>query len=217
MWDEDSAGRRRHRRRRDGRAPRCRCCRSRCSGDLNGRAPVLRSRSEAGAVLAVASEVGRSAAGYSLVEQGFGRFEELRGLPLVPGASRWSGGWRADADALGDDRRLRWASRRPRASPWRRISVSAVHRGAGSGSRRAERGRGGGAATINGRGARRRQRPRPGGLFSPATRHQDGASIGAGVAGRPRCSSTARVAGETRLGSRSRGDLGCAVTGASTA
>jgi thiamine-monophosphate kinase len=53
-------------------------------GDLNGRAPVLRSGAKAGAVLAVAGELGRSAAGYSLWDKGIGGFDQLRARHLVP-------------------------------------------------------------------------------------------------------------------------------------
>ncbi|GBG36416.1 thiamine-phosphate kinase [Mycobacterium montefiorense] len=53
-------------------------------GDLGGRAPVLRSGAKAGAVLAVAGELGRSAAGYSLWDKGIGGFDELRARHLVP-------------------------------------------------------------------------------------------------------------------------------------
>ena len=53
-------------------------------GDLNGRAPVLRSGAKAGSVLAVAGELGRSAAGYSLWHNGIDGFDELRRRHLVP-------------------------------------------------------------------------------------------------------------------------------------
>ncbi|OBI21545.1 thiamine-phosphate kinase [Mycobacterium sp. E2327] len=53
-------------------------------GDLEGRAPVLRSGAKPGAVVAVAGELGRSAAGYSLWEKGIDGFEELRRRHLVP-------------------------------------------------------------------------------------------------------------------------------------
>jgi thiamine-monophosphate kinase len=53
-------------------------------GDLNGRAPVLRSGAKAGSVLAVAGELGRSAAGYSLWHNGIDGFDELRHRHLVP-------------------------------------------------------------------------------------------------------------------------------------
>ena len=39
-------------------------------GDLDGRAPVLRSGAKAGSVIAVAGELGRSAAGYALWHNG---------------------------------------------------------------------------------------------------------------------------------------------------
>jgi thiamine-monophosphate kinase len=53
-------------------------------GDLNGRAPVLRSGAKAGSVIAVAGELGRSAAGYSLWCKGIEGFDELRRRHLVP-------------------------------------------------------------------------------------------------------------------------------------
>ncbi len=53
-------------------------------GDLDGRAPVLRSGARAGAVLAVAGELGRSAAGYALWCNGIDGFDELRRRHLVP-------------------------------------------------------------------------------------------------------------------------------------
>lgn len=53
-------------------------------GDLNGGAPVLRSGATAGAVLAVAGDLGRSAAGYDLWRNGIDGFDELRRRHLVP-------------------------------------------------------------------------------------------------------------------------------------
>jgi thiamine-monophosphate kinase len=53
-------------------------------GDLEGRAPVLRSGARAGSVLAVAGRLGRSAAGYSLWQNGIEGFDELRRCHLVP-------------------------------------------------------------------------------------------------------------------------------------
>ena len=57
-------------------------------GDLNGRPPVLRSGAKAGSVLAVAGDLGRSAAGYSLwhngIDEGIDGFDELRRRHLVP-------------------------------------------------------------------------------------------------------------------------------------
>ncbi len=53
-------------------------------GDLDGRAPVLRSGAAAGAVVAVAGELGRSAAGYALWDNGIEEFDELRERHLVP-------------------------------------------------------------------------------------------------------------------------------------
>ena len=61
-------------------------------GDLDGRAPVLRSGAKAGSVVAVNGELGRSAAGHSLWHKGIGggvgggagEFDELRRRHLVP-------------------------------------------------------------------------------------------------------------------------------------
>jgi thiamine-monophosphate kinase len=53
-------------------------------GDLGGRAAVLRSGAKAGSVLAVAGELGRSAAGYSLWRNGVDGFDGLRRRHLVP-------------------------------------------------------------------------------------------------------------------------------------
>ncbi len=53
-------------------------------GDLDGRAPVLRSGAKAGSVLAVAGELGCSAAGYALWHNGIEGFDELRRRHLVP-------------------------------------------------------------------------------------------------------------------------------------
>jgi thiamine-monophosphate kinase len=53
-------------------------------GDLDGRAPVLRSGAKAGSVLAVTGELGRSAAGYALWNNGIDGFDELRRRHLVP-------------------------------------------------------------------------------------------------------------------------------------
>lgn len=56
-------------------------------GDLDDRAPVLRSGAKAGSTLAVAGELGRSAAGYALWRKGVESiedFDELRQRHLVP-------------------------------------------------------------------------------------------------------------------------------------
>jgi thiamine-monophosphate kinase len=53
-------------------------------GDLGGRTPVLRSGARAGSVVAVAGELGRSAAGYLLWHKGIEGFDELRQRHLVP-------------------------------------------------------------------------------------------------------------------------------------
>ena len=53
-------------------------------GDLSGRAPVLRSGATAGSTVAVAGELGRSAAGYALWHNEIGGFDDLRQCHLVP-------------------------------------------------------------------------------------------------------------------------------------
>lgn len=53
-------------------------------GDLEGRAPVLRSGAQPGSVVAVAGELGRSAAGYALWHKGIEDFQGLRHRHLVP-------------------------------------------------------------------------------------------------------------------------------------
>lgn len=53
-------------------------------GDLQGRAPVLRSGARAGSVLAVAGELGRSAAGYELWRNDIDDFHGFRHRHLVP-------------------------------------------------------------------------------------------------------------------------------------
>jgi thiamine-monophosphate kinase len=53
-------------------------------GDLNGRAPVLRSGAKAGSVIAVVGELGRSAAGYALWHNRIEGFDELRRRHVVP-------------------------------------------------------------------------------------------------------------------------------------
>ncbi|WP_448421985.1 thiamine-phosphate kinase [Mycolicibacter minnesotensis] len=72
-------------------------------GDLADRAPVLRSGARPGATLAVAGELGRSAAGLRLWSDGVGdgtaEFAELRGRHLVPEPPYGQGAVAADAGA----------------------------------------------------------------------------------------------------------------------
>jgi thiamine-monophosphate kinase len=68
-------------------------------GDLGGRAPVLRSGARAGSVVAVAGELGRSAAGYLLCHKGIDDFDELRQRHLVPHPPYGQGVLAADAGA----------------------------------------------------------------------------------------------------------------------
>jgi thiamine-monophosphate kinase len=73
-------------------------------GDLNGRAPVLRSGARPGSFVAVAGDLGRSAAGYALLHNGIDGFDELRQDHLVPrppygqGAAAAAGGAQAMID-----------------------------------------------------------------------------------------------------------------------
>jgi thiamine-monophosphate kinase len=53
-------------------------------GELDGRAPVPRSGAKAGSLLAVAGDLGRSAAGHALWHNGIEQFDELRRRHLVP-------------------------------------------------------------------------------------------------------------------------------------
>lgn len=73
-------------------------------GDLDGRAPVLRSGATAGSVIAVAGELGRSAAGFWLYDKGIEGFDELRRRHRIPrppygqGAAAAAGGAQAMID-----------------------------------------------------------------------------------------------------------------------
>ncbi|WP_246398769.1 thiamine-phosphate kinase [Mycobacterium vicinigordonae] len=53
-------------------------------GELDGRAPVLRSGAQVGSTVAVSGDLGRSAAGYELWRTGIEEFDELRSHHLVP-------------------------------------------------------------------------------------------------------------------------------------
>ncbi len=89
-------------------------------GDLAGRAPVLRSGARPGSQIAVAGQLGHSAAGYALWHNGIERFDELRRRHLVPQPPYGQGRAAAEADAqamidisdglVGDLRRLAQAS-----------------------------------------------------------------------------------------------------------
>ena len=68
-------------------------------GDLAGRAPVLRSGARSGSQLAVAGQLGCSAAGYALWHNGIDRFDELRRRHLVPQPPYRQGRVAADAGA----------------------------------------------------------------------------------------------------------------------
>ncbi|MHA7653384.1 thiamine-phosphate kinase [Mycobacterium sp. ML4] len=68
-------------------------------GDLEGRAPVLRSGARAGSVLAVAGELGRSAAGYALWRSKIEDFGELRYRHLVPAPPYGQGAMAANGGA----------------------------------------------------------------------------------------------------------------------
>jgi len=68
-------------------------------GDLGGREAVLRGGARPGDTLAVAGELGRSAAGYALWHNDIRRFEELRRRHLVPAPPYGQGRAAADAGA----------------------------------------------------------------------------------------------------------------------
>jgi thiamine-monophosphate kinase len=68
-------------------------------GDLDGRAPVLRSGARPGARIAVAGQLGQSAAGYTLWHNGIEGFDDLRNRHVVPQPPYGQGRAAADADA----------------------------------------------------------------------------------------------------------------------
>ncbi|MCW1959399.1 MAG: thiamine-phosphate kinase [Mycobacterium sp.] len=72
-------------------------------GDLGGRQPVLRSGARAGSVIAVAGELGRSAAGLALLRNGIGQpgdgFDDLRAYHRVPRPPYGQGRAAAEAGA----------------------------------------------------------------------------------------------------------------------
>jgi thiamine-monophosphate kinase len=68
-------------------------------GDLAGRAPVLRAGARPGSVIAVAGELGRSAAGYALWHNDVEGFDDLRRRHLVPQPPYGQGRAAADAGA----------------------------------------------------------------------------------------------------------------------
>ncbi|MGY4710074.1 thiamine-phosphate kinase [Mycolicibacterium sp. CBM1] len=68
-------------------------------GDLGGRAPVLRGGARAGSVIAVAGDLGRSAAGFLLWNNDIDGFTELRGRHLVPAPPYGQGIAAAEAGA----------------------------------------------------------------------------------------------------------------------
>ena len=68
-------------------------------GDLAGREPVLRSGARSGSQLAVAGQLGCSAAGYALWHNNIDRFDELRRRHLVPQPPYRQGRVAADAGA----------------------------------------------------------------------------------------------------------------------
>ena len=69
-------------------------------GDLGGLPPVLRSGARAGAVIAVAGELGRSAAGLTLWSNGIDGFADIRNRHLVPRPPYGQGRLAAEAGAL---------------------------------------------------------------------------------------------------------------------
>jgi thiamine-monophosphate kinase len=68
-------------------------------GDLGGRVPVRRSGARPGDTVAVAGELGRSAAGYALWQNDIREFEELRRRHLVPEPPYGQGKLAAEAGA----------------------------------------------------------------------------------------------------------------------
>jgi thiamine-monophosphate kinase len=68
-------------------------------GDLGGRAPVLRSGARPGSRIAVAGQLGCSAAGYALWHNGIEGFDELRHRHLVPQPPYGQGRVAADGGA----------------------------------------------------------------------------------------------------------------------
>ncbi len=68
-------------------------------GDLDGRGPVLRSGARAGSVIAVAGELGRSAAGLALLRNGIDGFADLRARHLTPRPPYGQGRAAAEAGA----------------------------------------------------------------------------------------------------------------------
>jgi thiamine-monophosphate kinase len=68
-------------------------------GELDGRPPVLRSGAKPGSALAVAGELGRSAAGYSLLDKEINGFIDLRRRHVVPQPPYGAGALAAAAGA----------------------------------------------------------------------------------------------------------------------
>jgi thiamine-monophosphate kinase len=68
-------------------------------GDLAGRAPVLRSGARSGSRIAVAGQLGHSAAGYTLWRRGIDHFAEFRQRHLVPQPPYGQGRAAAEAGA----------------------------------------------------------------------------------------------------------------------
>jgi thiamine-monophosphate kinase len=68
-------------------------------GELEGRAPVLRSGAQPGSVLAVTGRLGRSAAGYALWHSSVDGYDDLRCCHLVPQPPYGQGRAAADAGA----------------------------------------------------------------------------------------------------------------------
>jgi thiamine-monophosphate kinase len=69
-------------------------------GDLEGRAPILRSGARAGLTIAISGEIGRSAAGYALLSGGVAGFDNLKRRHLVPQPPYRQGPLAARAGAL---------------------------------------------------------------------------------------------------------------------
>ena len=69
-------------------------------GDLAGRAAVLRAGAQPGAVIAVAGQLGHSAAGYALLRDSVDGFDDLRLRHLIPQPPYGQGRAAADAGAI---------------------------------------------------------------------------------------------------------------------
>ena len=172
-------------------------------GDLAGRAPVLRAGARAGDTLAVAGELGRSAAGYHLWHNDIDGFDVLRRRHLVPEPPYGQGRVAADggATAMTDVSDGLVADLRPYRRGVRRRHQR-VHRGADGRPRRRCRGRRRSGRRPVGMGARRRRGPCPRRDVPRHTAATAGGPSARCSTGRRGCWSTATTGTEIRAGSR---------------